>query len=144
MMEIKEFREKGYLQEINRRFLHPIGLALMVEVDDDGHEIINGIIDNRDEIDGMYYNLANSSNEKLMRFKNNKIFIDNEIIKYGGYRFENSGFNIEPIPQFQTDEKTLAENGWVIECESPLEIRNEDGSVATLNAAKIIIDSLTS
>ena len=27
-MPIKEFRERGYLQELNRRFLHPLGLAL--------------------------------------------------------------------------------------------------------------------
>jgi hypothetical protein len=23
-----EFREKGYLQEVNRRFFHPLGIAL--------------------------------------------------------------------------------------------------------------------
>ncbi len=39
--------------------------------------------------------------------------------------------------------KILAENGWVIECESPLEIRHSDGSFASNNAARIIINSLT-
>ncbi len=34
-INIKEFREFGYLQEVNRRFLHPLGLALEVVIDDD-------------------------------------------------------------------------------------------------------------
>lgn len=34
-ISVKEFREKGYLQELNRQFLHPLGLALSVEVEDD-------------------------------------------------------------------------------------------------------------
>ena len=39
-----------------------------------------------------------------------------------------------------TDEqkKLLAENGWTVECESPLEIRHEDGSFATSNAAEMV------
>jgi len=34
-IEIKEFREMGLLAEINRSFLHPLGLALEIIVDDD-------------------------------------------------------------------------------------------------------------
>lgn len=30
-------------------------------------------------------------------------------------------------------------NGWTVECESPLEIRHEDGSFATGQAARIVI-----
>ena len=29
-MDIREFRDKGYLQEVNRQFFHPLGLALCV------------------------------------------------------------------------------------------------------------------
>ena len=32
-MSIKEFREKGFLQEANRLFFHPLGLALEISVD---------------------------------------------------------------------------------------------------------------
>jgi len=35
-MDIAEFREFGYLQELSRCFLHPLGLTLEVMVDDDG------------------------------------------------------------------------------------------------------------
>lgn len=32
-MDIKEFREEGFLQEVNRQFFHPLGLALSIAVD---------------------------------------------------------------------------------------------------------------
>lgn len=36
-IDVAEFRSEGYLQEVNRRFLHPLGLALEVtRVDDEG------------------------------------------------------------------------------------------------------------
>ena len=40
------------------------------------------------------------------------------------------------------NEYILEENGWVVECHSPLEIRHKDGSFATLNAAKIVIETI--
>lgn len=52
---VKEFRERGYLQELNRRFLHPLGLALEVIVEDDGSERLGGIWDYRDDPEGMMY-----------------------------------------------------------------------------------------
>lgn len=39
-------------------------------------------------------------------------------------------------------EEYLESKGWTLECESPLEIRHEDGSFATLNAAQQILDSM--
>ena len=47
-MDLKEFREIGYLHEINRLILHPLGLALEITVDDLGQEHISGIQDHRD------------------------------------------------------------------------------------------------
>jgi hypothetical protein len=37
----------------------------------------------------------------------------------------------------------LAKYGWTIECESPFEIRNEDGSFASGQAAIIVVTYLT-
>ena len=34
-IDVNEFIEEGYLQELNRRFLHPLGLALTVAADAD-------------------------------------------------------------------------------------------------------------
>ena len=54
-MSIREFRETGFLQEINRLFLHPLGLALEVEIDGDGNERLGGIWDYRDDPDGIAF-----------------------------------------------------------------------------------------
>lgn len=42
----------------------------------------------------------------------------------------------------EEDEAILTKNGWEIECESPFEIRHEDGSFATGQAAQIVLEEL--
>lgn len=54
-MDIKEFRELGLLQEINRLFLHPLGLALEILIEDDGKEKLGNIWDYREDPEGMHY-----------------------------------------------------------------------------------------
>jgi hypothetical protein len=50
-----EFQSEGYLQEVNRRFLHPLGLALEVVKHDDGTTTIGGVWDYRDDPEGMAF-----------------------------------------------------------------------------------------
>ena len=53
---IKEFQEEGYLQEANRRFFHPLGLALEVIMnDEDGSMVLGGIWDSRDDPEGILF-----------------------------------------------------------------------------------------
>ena len=40
------------------------------------------------------------------------------------------------------DEKLLNKYGWEIECESPFEIRHEDGSFAKMQAAHTVLESI--
>lgn len=54
-MSIKEFRQLGYLQEVNRLFLHPLGLALEVLVHADGREELSRICDGRGDPEGVLY-----------------------------------------------------------------------------------------
>jgi len=55
-IDIKEFQERGYLQEANRLFFHPLGLALEVIVDEeDGSVKLGGIWDSRDEPEGFVF-----------------------------------------------------------------------------------------
>ena len=97
-VDAKEFREKGYLQELNRRFLHPLGLALSIRTHDDGSETIGDILDFRDSKEGGYYDISNSTEERKERFRANKKFIDNELIKRCSDRFSTLGFaDVEPI-----------------------------------------------
>ena len=97
-MDIKEFREKGYLQEVNRRFFHPLGLALAISIDDEsGEEKLAGIWDDREDKEGIYYDLSNSDVERKERFLNNYNFIESEFENRREDRIEKIGFFIEDI-----------------------------------------------
>ena len=55
-MDIEEFRQEGYIQEVNRRFLHPLGLALAINVGDNGRATgLAGIVDMRSDPEGWIY-----------------------------------------------------------------------------------------
>jgi hypothetical protein len=43
-----------------------------------------------------------------------------------------------------TDEELLKANGWEVECQSPFEIRTADGSFASGEAAKLVLQFLRS
>lgn len=54
-MDLDEFRDGGYLQEVNRLFFHPLGLALAVRYQD-GHVVaLDCILDNRDDPEGWIF-----------------------------------------------------------------------------------------
>lgn len=96
-MDIKEFRRDGYLQEINRRFLHPLGLAMEVAIDDDGTERLGGIWDYRDDLEGIYYDLKNSSAERCESFRVKCKRIDEALIERRKNRVDKLGFFVENI-----------------------------------------------
>lgn len=55
-MNLTEFREKGYLQEVNRQWFHPLGLALFTRIDDEtGIDVGLGIEDMREAPEGVTY-----------------------------------------------------------------------------------------
>ena len=55
-MNLDEFRKEGYLQEVNRLFFHPLGLALEVIVNDGGEiERLGGIWDYRADPEGILF-----------------------------------------------------------------------------------------
>ena len=52
----EDFRDQGYLQEVNRRFLHPLGLAMSVNIDEESGEVsLGGIWDYRDDPEGILF-----------------------------------------------------------------------------------------
>ena len=67
---IQEFVEFGYLQELNRQFLHPLGMALAWGFDDDAEIVLMGIQDHRSATDGMIF--ADLSDEES-RTKERKV-----------------------------------------------------------------------
>lgn len=68
-MSVKEFREEGYLQELNRRFLHPLGLALEVVINPDGTESFGEVWDERDDPEGIIYGPDTIEAEKAQRIR---------------------------------------------------------------------------
>lgn len=98
-INIKEFREKGYLQEVNRRFFHPLGLALEIKIDDNGDEMLGGIWDYREDEEGIYYDLKNSNKERINNFKRKKNYIDSELKIIGDNRQNKLGFVVEPVDE---------------------------------------------
>lgn len=54
-MDINELCDKGYLQEVNRQFFHPLGLALVVAENEKGESRLYGILDGRDDPAGIWY-----------------------------------------------------------------------------------------
>ena len=64
-LPIREFRELGLLLEINRTFLHPLGLALEVVVNDEtGEESLSGVWDYREDPEGIVYGTLNKEKVK--------------------------------------------------------------------------------
>lgn len=121
-IDVTEFREKGYLQEVNRRALHPVGLALEISVFSRwnafrynmerafkalfkgiGKEIVTGIWDYREDNAGIYYGFSNSRdpNRKLQAMAKQMNF-EIEISKRKEEREKLFGNYIEPI---ESDEK---------------------------------------
>lgn len=97
-MSVKEFRALGYLQELNRTFLHPLGLALEVKVDEEtGDEIFGEVWDSRDDPEGIVFGMKDSDEERIQRFKIHAKYVDTEREKRVKVRKEGLGFVIEPI-----------------------------------------------
>ncbi len=98
-MSVKDFREAGYLQELNRQFLHPLGVAMEVVVDDDKTESFGLVWDSRDDPEGYYFGLAESDTDRVDRFRANAEKIKTEQDARQATRQKALGFIIEPIPE---------------------------------------------
>jgi hypothetical protein len=89
-INLKEFVDHGYLHEINRQFFHPLGLALSIQVDDDGAHSVAGIWDYRDDPEGMIFSEETLDPDKALR-------IVTEQKEKSKIREERLGFTIQPF-----------------------------------------------
>jgi len=56
LLTIKQFQELGFLQEANRQFFHPLGLAIALYTDDPGETVMQmNVWDYRDDPEGMFF-----------------------------------------------------------------------------------------
>jgi len=66
-LPLDEFVEQGYLQEANRQFFHPLGLALEIQFEN-GHAMsISGIWDYRDDPEGVAFYEAGLATDEALR-----------------------------------------------------------------------------
>lgn len=100
-IDIAKFRSEGFLQELNRQFLHPLGLALELIINDDGTEKLGGIWDYREE--GIYYDLQNSSNERIEQFRKKAQYVEEQRKQLSDKRIETNGWIVEPIPMIANE-----------------------------------------
>ena len=96
--DMAKFVDFGYLQEVNRKFFHPLGVAMHIEFDNNRKPARWGIIDCRRNKVGLVYH------EKFLEHKNAKaatIRIEKERIKRLGYRMKEFGgkSEVQPIPK---------------------------------------------
>lgn len=98
-MTPKEFREQGYLRELNRRFLHPLGLALEVVAPTDGEtfeEHFGSVWDYRDDPEGMAFDDSMVATEKAIE---DAARIEAERASKEGPRQALFGWVIQPVPE---------------------------------------------
>ena len=91
-MDVKEFAEFGFLQEVNRQFFHPLGLALEVEIHKGDKYKLGGIWDYRTDAEGIAFGgslkVDRRKAERVMGLREAKAVTRRKIL----------GFVIQPIP----------------------------------------------
>jgi|SRR3990172_133878 len=86
-----EFRAQGYLLELNRQFLHPLGLALEIVTKEDGTEYFGGVWDSRDDPEGFIF--GDFDDDDRQRAKR----IETEALQKAEVRRARFGWVIEPL-----------------------------------------------
>lgn len=122
---ISEFREKGYLQEVNRRFFHPIGTALEISIfkwyegflyhivsafkmliPGTNKEEITGVWDYRKDPEGMYFDFLHQSDQnRRLQALLKEMYVEAEIFVRREIREKMFGNYIEPIKPFMLETK---------------------------------------
>lgn len=92
-IDIKEFVEKGYLQEVNRRFFHLLGLALEVFIDDEGNYTLGGVWDYREDPEGIVFG-DDINTDKVLA-------VQTELEEKIEHRQKTFGWFIQPYPKPQ-------------------------------------------
>ena len=64
-LSVEEFWKLGFLQEVNRKLLHPCGLALEISIEDDGSFKFGRIWDYREDPEGIAFGADMIDPEKV-------------------------------------------------------------------------------
>jgi len=99
-ISVAKFRRLGYLQELNRTYLHPMGLALSVEVGRSGEETFGVIWDYRDDPEGIVFDDEQLDDE----FEDRANLLAAVFLARSRRRKELLGYIIQPIQKGERDD----------------------------------------
>ena len=91
----EEIVSGGYLLEANRRFFHPLGLALYCSMDEEGKIVRAGVFDARDDKEGFHF--ENISPDDAARAREVQALLETKRAARVG-RF---GSVIQPLPEHE-------------------------------------------
>jgi hypothetical protein len=92
-MSAKEFREGGYLQEINRIIAHRLGIAICLELNEnDDTKTLFSVWDCRDETAGITYHESVINKPEYMK---KALKIKKELQEKDMIRYEKYGYTIQ-------------------------------------------------
>ena len=95
-MDITEFMQLGFLQEANRQFFHPLGLALEVIIEEDGSCRLGGIWDYREDPEGIVFADPLEADKSAMVSEERKRHEKTRIALFGGWV-------IQPVEDHEDD-----------------------------------------
>jgi hypothetical protein len=66
-IDLKHFMDSGLLQECNRLFFHPRGMALIVGIDDEDNYSLRGIADSTEDPEGFLFTEISEEKKKYAK-----------------------------------------------------------------------------
>jgi hypothetical protein len=107
-LDLREFRDSGYLQEVNRRFFHPLGLAMSVtSKNGDDKVVFTGIIDSREQEDGCIFD-ERVIDSKLEDYEDKALFVQGEMERRCERRRILLGYEIQPIKRLDDGQEQMS------------------------------------
>jgi hypothetical protein len=97
VMEVDEFHEAGFLQEVNRLFLHPLGLALEIRVEGE-KKMFGRIWDYRDDPEGLVFADGEIDAKKAQ-------LVEDMRASKAETRMRKLGFIVQPVDEQEGGEK---------------------------------------
>lgn len=96
-MSLQEFIDLGLLQEVNRRFFHPVGLAMAVEYPEDPSttSFTVEILDDRKDPEGFIFNVPGGDDKNPVLPRPEAIDIYDQMVKAGSRQVQ-FGWVIQP------------------------------------------------
>jgi len=91
VLDLEELRSAGYLQEVNRVFFHPLGLALAIQPDNPNEPLF--VLDRRDDLEGFVFD-----DEAGLREKADLVDTQRQLRRIP--RMEKLGYFVQPVEPF--------------------------------------------